>query len=129
MRKKVSANSTDITIGSVEIVEVSDVVSGDQPDQYTVGFKYRFKPNSLGEIFNFVKRPDQKSIPAGVRKLIDDPMLDGRISHIALRIGADGLMYGRAELTSVGSFWRKWKITHVYFDSFDKAKYTYHRVG
>ena len=126
------ARSTSIPIGSVEIAEVSDVVLGNRQGVYTVGFKFRFKPNGFGELLD-LSSPIFKLMPAGIRqlfkyKIFDDTEPDKRLIYTSYGSGSDGLTFGHAELMTEGSFNRQWKIVHVYFDSMDQTKYTFHRV-
>jgi hypothetical protein len=122
-----SSHDSSVPIGSVEIVEVSDIVPGDQKDKYIVGFKYRFKPNSLGELFD-VSSPIHKKMPEWFRKLTDSVWLDRRLGDISKGISDDGLMFGHADLITENSYRLQWKITAVYFDAIDRTKNTYHQV-
>ncbi len=98
-----------------------------RPGTYTLGFKFRFKPNSLGELFD-VTSPIHKLMPVEIRKLAEEPTFNQILAYIAKGIDSDDLTFGHAELTIDSSNRRQWKITHVYFDSRDKTKYTFHRV-
>jgi hypothetical protein len=123
-------------IGVIEIVEVSDVVEGSKAGTYTVGFKFRFKPNALGELYD-VTSSVHNSLPLKVRWLFAGvPKSDQRFQYLTSiqleklkRKDSDGLVFGHAELTRDGLSGR-WKTAAVYFDQMDdaKLKYTYHQV-
>ena len=115
----------------MEIVEVSEVVLGNNGN-YTVGFKFRMKPNSLGELFD-INSSVHKSLPVGIRerfktKLLEDGSTDKRPLYIARAQSPDGLTFGHADLVTEGVFDRKWKIGKVYLDQVDKTEYTYRPV-
>ena len=115
-----------VPIGAIEIVEVSDVISGSKPDAYSVGFKFRFKPSALGELYDLTSSI-HKSLPPGVRRLFANvPKHDQRFEYF----DRDGLTFGYAELTSSGLFSRRWKIETVYFKLTEdaKQKYTFHHI-
>ena len=61
-----SFNQVSVPIGSFEVVEISDVMPESAKDTYSVGFKYRFKPNTFGEVFD---RAIHHSDPAAIRRL------------------------------------------------------------
>lgn len=137
--RQASGSSTTIPIGSVEILEVSDVVVT-QEGSYTVGFKCRFNPNSLGTVFD-VSNPIFKSMPLVVRDLFVDSVnvtFDKRLSYINASqlipnqntgaISKDGIAVGHAELMKPDSIVAQWKIKNVFFDQKDQTKYTYHPV-
>jgi len=120
-------------IGAIEIVEVSDVVEG-KAGTYTVGFKFRFKPNALGELYDVTSSIHQ-SLPLKVRWLFASvPKSDQRFQYLTSiqleelkKKDSEGLVFGHAELTRDGL--GRWKAA-VYFDQMDdaKQKYTYHQV-
>jgi hypothetical protein len=121
-------------IGAIEIVEVSDVVEG-KAGTYPVGFKFRFKPNALGELYDVTSSIHQ-SLPLKVRWLFASvPKSDQRFQYLtAIQLeelkkkDSEGLVFGHAELTRDGL--GRWKAAAVYFDQRDdaKQKYTYHQV-
>jgi hypothetical protein len=126
-----TVSSAYIPIGSVEIVEVSEVVPGNN-GTYTVGFKFRMKPNSLGELFD-INSSVHKSLPVGIQrlfktKLLEDGSPDKRPLYIARAQSADGLTFGHADFVTEGIFDRKWKVAKVYLDQVDKTQYTYRPV-
>jgi hypothetical protein len=138
--RKGSSSSTSVPIGAIELVEVSDVVRVKGKDAYTVGFKMRFKPNSLGELFD-ISSPIFKSMPQQVRIHFVDPMHslpeDKRLLYIdafqqmnKLKTGGpgDGIVTGHAELIKEGLFNPHWKIKQVFFDQMDHTVYAFHRV-
>ena len=124
-------SSAYIPIGSIEIVEVSEVVAGNS-GTYTVGFKFRFKPNNFGELFD-VNSSVHRSLPIGIRelfktKLLQDGTPDKRLLYLANARSAEGLTLGHADLVTEGVFDPKWKIAKVYLDQVDKTAYKYHSV-
>ena len=134
-----SASSTTITIGSIEILEVSDVVTT-REGTYTVAFKYRFKPNSLGVMFD-VSNPIFKSMPLPVRNLFVDNLsvtFDKRLQYINASqfilnkntgtFSEGGIAVGHAELVKGDSVMDQWKIANVFFDQKDQTNYTFHPV-
>jgi len=138
--RKGSRSSTGVPIGTIELLEVSDVVRTKGQDAYTVGFKCRFKPNSLGELFD-VSSPIFKSIPFQVRKhfveTIPSGLEDKRLLYIngiqlmqKLNTGkdGDGIALGHAELIKEGLFEPQWKIKQVSFDQMDHTEYAFHRI-
>ena len=137
---KRTASSTTVTIGSIEILEVSDVVTTAE-GTYTVGFKCRFKPNSLGLVFD-VSSPVFKSMPEQVRKLFVDSLtvtFDKRLeylnaSHYVLnkntgRFSGGGIAVGHAELVKGYSAVPEWRVANVFFDQKDQTNYTFHPVN
>jgi hypothetical protein len=138
--RKGSFESTTVPIGAIEIVEVSDVVRVKGQDTYTVGFKCRFKPNSLGELFD-VSSSIFKSIPLQVRKHFVDTTHylpeDKRLLYIdatqlmqKLNTGrdGDGIALGHAELIKEGLFEPQWKVKQVSFDQLDHTEYAFHQI-
>jgi hypothetical protein len=117
-----SFNFVTVPIGSFEVVGVSDVLPGSAKDTYSVGFKYRFDPNTLGEVFD---RAIHHSDPAAIRKIIDQRDFDDRIRFLAQGSDGEGLATGYATLVKVGG---QWKVTQVYFDNSAATKYTFHRL-
>lgn len=115
-------NRASVPIGLIEVVETSDVVSESAKDTYSVGFKYRFKPNTLGEVFD---RAIHHSDPAAIRKIIDEPDFDDRIRSLVKGSDGEGLASGHAALAKVEG---RWKVTQVYFDNSATTKYTFHRL-
>jgi len=49
---KGTSSTTAVSIGAIELLEVSDVVPVKGKETYSVGFKCRFKANALGELFD-----------------------------------------------------------------------------
>ena len=134
-----SSSQSTITIGSIEILEVSDVVTTPE-GTFTVGFKCRFKPNSLGVVFD-VSSPIFKSMPLQVRNLFVDSLtvtFDKRLHYINASqfilnkdtgtFSDGGVAVGHAELVKSDSVVDQWKITNVFFDQKDKTNYTFHPV-
>lgn len=124
-------NSATFPIGIVEIVEVSDVVVN-EAGAYTVGFKYRLRPNAFGELFDF-KSAIHKSLPPAIQQnfklnLLAPDQADKRVLSMFSAMGTDGLTRGHAELIRSGFFSRKWRIAKVYLDQLDRTEYTFHRV-
>ena len=137
--QKSSRSQTTITIGSIEILEVSDVVTTPE-GTYTVGFKCRFKPNSLGVVFD-VSSPIFKSMPLPVRNLFMNSLMvtfDKRLHYLNAAqfilnkntgtFSEGGIALGHAELVKGGSVMAQWKITNVFFDQKDQTNYTFHPV-
>jgi hypothetical protein len=134
--RKASSSTSTAEIGSIEIEEVSDVVPV-RDGVYTVGFKCRFKPNSLGEVFD-VSSPIFKSMPLVVRNLFVDSVFvtfDKRLRYLnamQFTLNKDtgtfsegGMALGHAELVKEVT---GWKVTSVSLDQKDQTKYTYHRL-
>ncbi len=111
-----------VPIGSFEVVEVSDVLPGSAKDTYSVGFKYRFKPNTLGEVFD---RAIHHSDPAAIRKIIDQRDFDDRVRPLEQTSDGEGLASGYATLEKVEG---RWRVTQIYFDNTAATKYTFHRL-
>ena len=137
--RKATSSQTTVTIGEVEILEVSDVVTT-AAGTYTVGFKCRFKPNSLGVVFD-VSNPIFKSMPLPVRKLFVDSLyvtFDKRLHYLnatQFTLNKDtgtfsegGVAVGHADLVKPDSIVGQWKVTNVFFDQKDQTKYTFHPV-
>ena len=55
-------------------MEVSDVVVN-KAGEFTVGFKFRMKPNGLGELFDF-NSAIHKSLPPGIQQNFKYDLLD-----------------------------------------------------
>jgi hypothetical protein len=124
-------NSTAVPIGTVKIVEVSDVVLN-KAGVYSVGFKFRLKPNGLGELFD-INGAIHKSLPQGIRQtfrndIVDRAQADKRVLYMVSAMDSEGLTRGHAELKKAGLFSRKWTIGKVYLDQMDDTRYTFHRV-
>lgn len=124
--------STTLTIGSIEIVEVSDAVAGQNRGTYTVGFKFRLKPNGLGALLD-INSPVHKSLPPGIRelfryKVFDNTEVDKRLTYMVNAGKSDGLTFGHADLVKEGIFHPRWKIAHVYLDQIDKTQYAFHPI-
>lgn len=119
---KRSFATVTVPIGSFEVVEVSDVVPGPEKDTYIVGFKFHFKSNTLGEVFDHAIHHAE---PAAIRKIIDQPDFDDRIRYLAQHSDSEELAAGYAALLIVEGHW---KVTQVYFDNGGMTQYTFHRV-
>ena len=111
-----------VPIGSFEVVEVSDVLPGSAKDTYSVGFKHRFKPNTLGEVFD---RAIHHSDPAAIRKIIDQRDFDDRVRPLEQTSDGEGLASGYATLEKVEG---RWSVTQIYFDNTATTKYIFHRL-
>jgi hypothetical protein len=124
--------STNVTVGSIEIVEISDPVAGQRTGTYSVGFKFRIKPNALGALIDR-DSPVHRSLPAGIRQLFfshaaDINAVDRRLTYLVTGRGSDGLSLGHADLVREGIFNPQWKIAQVYLDPRDQTQYAYRRV-
>jgi hypothetical protein len=117
-----SFDTVTVPIGSFEVVEVSDVRPGPAKDNYIMCFKFRFKPNILGEVFD---RAIHHSEPTAIRKIIDQPDFDDRIRFLAQHSDSEELGAGYAHLLKVEG---QWVVTRIYFDNSAAADYTLHRV-
>jgi len=119
-----NANFRDVPIGTIELVAVSDLVAGATPNACTLGFKYRFKPNALGDVFELALH---KSEPAAIRKMIESPASDDRLRNVAKANDNEGLGTGYAELLKEGSS-GTWKISAVYFQDRPDSRYKFHQL-
>ncbi|HEX3253874.1 MAG TPA: hypothetical protein VHS05_30845 [Pyrinomonadaceae bacterium] len=130
--REAPVRSTTLTIGSIEIAEISDVVAGERRGTYTVGFKFRLKPNGLGALLD-INGPVHKSLPNGIRELfrykaMDNTEVDKRLTYMVHASKSDGLTFGHADLVREGIFHPQWKIAHLYLDQVDKTPYEFHPI-